>query len=182
MAKFVTIKTMKRARAIERSGIIKARKTSFLIPTARQGHIGEYYRVNYVDAMPVSTNYVISHQWIAEIKRMYAHMPVSAIYFDLPDEQTLYYGHYAGVKKKSTAAEVASYFYQELQKDDFSHLMGFEVLIPSDIEGAIKSIKHDMKLTGWRRDGRWMARNLDTYYGAFVTSPRSIALLKNKYT
>jgi hypothetical protein len=60
--------------------------------------------------------------------------------------------------------------------------MGFEVLIPSDIEGAIKSVKHDMKLTGWRRDGRWMARNLDTYYGTFITSPRSIALLKNKYT
>lgn len=181
MAKFVTIKTMKRAQAIERSGIIKAHQANFLITTQRKGYRGDNHRAKVVYAMPVSINYVASHQWIAEIRRWYAHMPVSAIYFDLPDEQLVYCGHYAGVKDKKTAAEVGAYFYREVQKDDISHLMGFEVLIPSDIVGNIKTIKHDMKLTGWRLDGRWMASNLDAYYGVFNSDPRMIAFLKNKY-
>jgi hypothetical protein len=182
MAKFVTIKTMKRAQAIERSGLIKARPARFLLPTKRG--IDQYLTWHYkaVFAMPVSTNYMVSHQWIAEIKRIYAHMPVSAIYFDVPDGQMLYYGHYAGAKVKAAAAQVSAYFYEELQKDDYSNLIGFEVMIPSDIEGSIKTVKHDMKLTGWRHDGRWMASNLDKYYGAFISNPAYIAFLKNKYT
>jgi hypothetical protein len=150
MAKFVTIKTMKRAQAIERSGVIKAREASFLIPTKRKGFIGDHFRTAVVFAMPVSTNYVVSHQWIAEIKSNYAHVPVSAIYFDWPDEELVYFGHYSKAKGKATAAEACAYFYRELQKDDYNHLMGFEVLIPSDIMGTIKIIKHDLKLVGWR--------------------------------
>jgi hypothetical protein len=181
MAKFLAIKTMKRAQTIERSGLIKARRARFFVVERLRENNTLLRREKVIYAMPVSTNYVVSHQWIAEIKRIYAHMPVSAIYFDLPDEQMVYFGHYAGDKDQMSAAEVSAYFYRELQKDDYSHLMGFEVLIPSDIVGGIKTVKHDMKLTGWRRDGRWMARNLNSYYGTFISNPQTIAYLKHKY-
>jgi hypothetical protein len=182
MAKFVTIKTMKRAQAIERSGVIKAHAASFLIPTKLKGSTGLWYHAKVVYAMPVSTNYVVSHQWIAEIQSNYAHVPVSAIYFDLPDEQMVYFGHYAAAKLKATAGEVCAYFYQELQKDDFSHLMGFEVLIPCDSVENIKRIKHDMDWVGWRTRAVWMVTNRNLYNSAVNGKLPYQVYLKRKYS
>ena len=181
MAKLVTIKTVKRAKQIEESGVIKACLATILLPTEELGARGKIQTIPIVYAMPVSTNYVISHQWIAEISRCYRHQPVSAVYFELPDEYPVYFGHFAGVKTKATAVEACGYFYQKIHSEDINTLIGFEVLIPCDFLGNIKKVKHHLKRTGWRLDPRIMVTDAEQYRRAYQTDKEYLDYIKLKY-
>jgi len=181
MAKFVTIKMLERAIHIERTGHIKGHPARFLIPTTKEGLRGEIYTTNVVYAMPVSTNYPLSHQWIAEISRWYRDQPVSAIYFEIDDAHPVFYGHYARVKTKATAAEACGYFYAKLQQDDSNALLGFEVLIPCNAIGDIKKVKHRIKKGGWRSDTRNMVSGAARWRNPWRNRKEREQYIKEKY-
>ena len=168
MAKFVAIKTIKRAQKIERSGRMKAHKSPVRFET--DDPILKFILwKKVIFAMPVSTNYVLSHQWIAEMSRWYRHVPVSAVYFEIPDDWEVYYGHFAAAKQTATAAEVCGYFYDKIQADDISSLAGFEVQIPCDFVDNISRVKHRVKRVGWRRDPKIMVTDLDAYRRTYMS-------------
>lgn len=180
MAKFVSIKTLKRAQKIERNGYIKAYPAPVRSAvTDRRPQFFQWEKVIF--AMPVTPNYLLSHQWIAEISRCYRHSPVSAIYFEIPDDEMVYAGQFSASKVFASAAEVCGYFYDAIQSDDISHLPGFEVQIPCDYVNNITRIKHRIKRVGWRRDPKRMATNLEEYWRSFKDNTSVERLMAWKY-
>lgn len=181
MAKFVTIKTKKSAERAKRSGQIKGYKFSYGLMPESDGKLVLARWDKGVFVMPVSPNYLLSHQWIAEIERCYKHVPISAIYLEIPDETKVYYGHYAGYKQIATASEVSGYFYEKIESDEISSLLGFEVIIPCNSLTGITKVKHYIKRVGWRIYPKKMITNHDHYRRAYMTRWQYQRYLKQKY-
>jgi hypothetical protein len=72
MAMFVHLTPEKNVKAIPRSRITRLHKSD-----SRPGG---------VDAMPVTRNFYVSHQWLRELKRG-GQWTICAVYFHIPDEQ-----------------------------------------------------------------------------------------------
>ena len=181
MAKFVTIKTKKSAERARRSGRIKGYKFSYGLMPKKDGDKVIARWDKGVFAMPLSPNYLLSHQWIAEMERCYHHVPISAIYLDIPDDTKVYYGHYAGHKTISTAAEVCGYFFDMIRADEISSLLGLEVIIPCDYLEGITKVNHHIKRVGWRIYPKKMITNHDHYRRSYMTKWQYQRYLKQKY-
>src|SRR5215469_4511792 len=78
MATFVHLTSAKHLRRILRAGI-KPEATGL-------GSTGVF-------ALPVTPNYVVSHQWARELRK-WGRGRISAIYFRVPDEELVKVGHY----------------------------------------------------------------------------------------
>jgi hypothetical protein len=96
-----------------------------------------------VFALPVIENFVISHQWLRELKRTGFNAAVG-VYFKIPDSELVLAGKYSQEKKPMTAAQAVA----ELRANE---TMGFEVLIPRSIKATdIKYIRTLPQTLGWR--------------------------------
>lgn len=80
MAMFVHLAPEKSIKRILRNGISRLRKKAGF----PQG----------VFAMPVTRNFYVAHQWLRELKRR-GQGPIAAVYFRIPDESTVWVGHYS---------------------------------------------------------------------------------------
>ena len=68
--------------------------------------IGKYRDGVY--AIPVLPNFIVSNQWLRELKRRVSgSRTLSAIHFRIPDTETVYMGHYSQEHVELTAAEAA---------------------------------------------------------------------------
>lgn len=127
---FVHLAPAANAVRIARSGIARLRRTAVPEP-------GIY-------AMPVARNFVISHQWLRELKRR-GRGPIVGVYFRLSHTQRVWVSHYREARRSMTAAEAAALFFHG------DKLEGFEVLVPRRIAAReIHRIRRLSQVVGWR--------------------------------
>ena len=129
MPLFVHIAARKDSRSIRRAGL-KARAISREIPSG-------------VYAMPVVPNFVVSHQWVRELKRG-GQRRMCGVYLRVPDDDQVWIGRYHQPHQRLSAAEAAALL---MGLDD---AQGYQVIIPHAIEaGAIVKIRNVPHI-GWR--------------------------------
>jgi hypothetical protein len=132
MAMYVHIADERDSAAIRRSGL--------KLPRARKAVTGRPWGVF---AMPVIPNYVLSHQWVRELKKRGFRVAVG-VYFRIGDEQPVFAGLYNQEKELTTASQAAAWL-----KD--KEVLGFEVIIPRSISASeIRSIRSLPQGLGWR--------------------------------
>src|SRR4029079_1534180 len=97
-----------------------------------------------VYAMPVTRSFYVSHQWLRELKRS-GTRSISAVYFRVPDDEPVLFGHYARPHCASTASQAAGSVASAPQPE------GFELLVPRRIEAsAIHRVRALPQVLGWR--------------------------------
>ncbi len=127
---FVHLAPEKLKKSILRNGINRLRKH-------RAGFRGIF-------AMPVMRNFYVSHQWLRELKRR-GYGPIVGIYFRVPDDETVWLGHYNQAHRQMTAAEAATAIHAATPAE------GFEVVITRRIEAKeIHRTRELPQVTGWR--------------------------------
>jgi len=133
MAMFVHLAPETRAKAIRRSGI----RSSRLMRSDLEDTRGVY-------AFPVLPSYMVSHQWLRELKRGGARTIVG-IYFRVPDSEPVFIGHYNKRHRPVTAADAAGF----LQK--VSEPAGYQVIVPRKITAKeIHRVRSVPQVVGWR--------------------------------
>lgn len=101
-------------------------------------------KTRYVFATPVLQDFMISHQWLRELKRR-GIRTISAVQFRIPDEEPVMVGHYGKEHVETTAAGAFRIF------SEHASGMGLQVLIPRKIlPSEIVRIYQPPQVTGWR--------------------------------
>lgn len=101
-------------------------------------------KTKHVFATPVLKDFMVSHQWLRELKRR-GIRTIAAVQFRLPDDQPVKVGHYGRDRLETTAAGAVRIF-REHQSP-----LGLEVLIPRKIQpDEIRRIYVPTQLVGWR--------------------------------
>ena len=96
-----------------------------------------------VFALPVVPSFLLSHQWVRELKRR-GHTTAVGVYFTVPSKESVWAGLYNQPKQRMSAAEAASLL-RGMQE------FGFEVIIPRSIAPRdIKSVRALPQKLGWR--------------------------------
>jgi hypothetical protein len=130
MATLVHLTSATRLRRILRAGI-KPEATGF-------GASGVF-------AMPVTPNYVVSHQWTRELRK-WGRGRIVAVYFRVPDDEPVKVGRYNRPHEDMTAAQAVATLMR--QGDD---ALGYEVIIPHGIPPqAITRTRLISSRVGWR--------------------------------
>jgi hypothetical protein len=130
MAMFVHLTSEKSIKLIRRNGISRIRN--------------QHDRPSGIYAMPVTRNFYISHQWLRELKRR-GGTTIAAVYFRVPDEETVWVGHYNQAHRQMTAAEASALMTTTENRE------GYEVIVPHRIEAReIHRIRNLPQVTGWR--------------------------------
>ncbi len=99
-----------------------------------------------VYAMPVLENFVVSNQWLRELKRgATGSRTLSAVHFRIPDTEIVLMGHYSQEHVEVTAAEAAGAI---MHAED---PLGMEIIIPRPISPKeIHKIRGVPQVVGWR--------------------------------
>jgi hypothetical protein len=130
MAVFVHLTSEKSLKLIRRNGISRIRR--------------QRDRPQGIYAMPVTRNFYVSHQWLRELKRR-AGATIAAVYFRVPDEETVWVGHYSQAHQPMTAAQASALMTTTDERE------GYEVIVPRRIKPAeIHRIRNLPQVTGWR--------------------------------
>jgi hypothetical protein len=130
MAVFVHLTSEKSLKSIRRNGISRIRK--------------QRDRPRGIYAMPVTRSFYVSHQWLRELKRR-AGTTIAVVYFRVPDEETVWVGHYNQAHQPMTAAQAGALMTATEERE------GYEVIIPRRIKPAeIHRIRNLPRVTGWR--------------------------------
>lgn len=128
MAMFVHLTAERNINAILRNGISRMRKPS--------------NRPQGIFAMPVTRNFYVSHQWLRELKRR-SDNTIVAVYFRIPNEETVWVGHYNQAHRQMTAAEAGALMSTTENRE------GYEVIVPRRIgKDEIHRIKNLRQVTG----------------------------------
>ena len=128
---FVHLTPQSRVARLRRNGIRSLRRPHGAFPGG-------------VFAVPVTRNFVISHQWLRELRRRNAG-PVAAVYFRIPDGERVWVGHYGQALREVSAAEAVAVF---LAAED---RQGWEVVIPRRVEASeIHRTRPLPQVVGWR--------------------------------
>lgn len=91
--------------------------------------------------MPVVPNYLLSHQWVRELKRQGFRVAVG-VYFRIPDDELVWAGLYNKEKQLVAASQAAAQLANE-------ESLGFEVIIPRSVSASeIRSIRSLPKIWG----------------------------------
>jgi hypothetical protein len=129
MPLFVHIADEHDAASIKRSGLRLAKS----LPRANHG----------IFAMPVISNFVLTHQWVRELKRQGFRTAVG-VYFRIPKEEAVLVGRYNEAKIACSASEAAARFRSE-------QMLGFETIIPRSIKPReVHAIRALPQTLGWR--------------------------------
>jgi hypothetical protein len=130
MTRFVHLTPEKHAGAIRRSGI---KRTRFQDGPARG-----------VFAMPVTPNFIATHQWLQELKRG-GQRTFVGVYIRLTDTEPVLVSHYANALQPFTAAAASAMIGQR------DAALGYRVQIPRKMEaGEIVAIRNLPQGIGWR--------------------------------
>ena len=97
-----------------------------------------------VFAMPVTSNFQITHQWMREL-RQWRRGPMVGVYFRIPDSEFVSVGRYNEQHQQMTAAEAVGYVIRQ------TGMTGVQVVIPRRIAPKeILRIRRLPQLVGWR--------------------------------
>jgi hypothetical protein len=97
-----------------------------------------------VFAMPVLPNFVVSHQWLRELKRGGART-LSAVHFRIPDDEIVMFGHYVGEPVAASAAEAAGAIMRAEEP------LGMQILVQRAIAAKeIHAFRAVPQTVGWR--------------------------------
>lgn len=130
MATFVHLTSAKLLPRILRAGI-KPQATRF-------GSIGVF-------AIPVTPNYVVSHQWARELRK-WGRGRIVAVYFRVPDDELVKVGQYGRAHEDMTAAQAVAAIMQQ-----GADALGYEVIIPRRVPSqAITRARLISSRVGWR--------------------------------
>jgi hypothetical protein len=134
MPSFVHIADERDTASIRRTGLkLPKVPTTFSDPKRPAG----------VFALPVVPNFLLSHQWVRELKRR-GYRTAVGVYFKLQAAEPVWAGLYNQPKRRMTAGEATS----ELRG---MHEFGFEVIIPRSISpGSIMYARALPQKLGWR--------------------------------
>lgn len=133
MSTLVHLTLENRARKIRRGGI--------KVQSARIQGIGD---TKGIFASPILQNYVVTHQWLRELKRQ-GGRTIVGVYFKIPDQELVYVGHFGQKHKQMTASEAEGFF---RSMDD---ALGYEVFLPRKVHPKeITSIRNLPQVLGWR--------------------------------
>lgn len=131
MAMFVHLAPESSLARIERVGLNRVRKAKADFPGG-------------VFAVPVTRNFVISHQWLRELKRHRAGS-VAGVYFRVPDDEPVWVGHYQQHHRWMAAAEAVAEFMSSESRE------GWQVVVPRRIEAKeIHRVRLLPQVVGWR--------------------------------
>jgi hypothetical protein len=131
MPMFVHLAPESRAALIRRNGIGRLRRPN-------DAHPGGIF------AVPVTRNFYVSHQWLRELKRR-GQGPIAGVYFRIPDDESVWVGHYGQAHQEVTAAEAAATFSISENRE------GWEVFITRRIAAKeIHRIRSLPQVVGWR--------------------------------
>ncbi len=115
------------------------------IARIRRGGIRAAKGAPGVYAMPVLPDFQRTHQWLRELRRWKGGRSLLAVYFRVPGNTPMVFGHYNRIHTEGTADDAAAAL---KALDDAA---GFESAILRDVApGEITSIKHLPQLVGWR--------------------------------
>ena len=104
--------------------------------------IGKFRKGVY--AMPVLKNYMVSHQWLRELKRG-GDRTLSAVHFRIPDGETVLMGHYSKEQVEVTAAQAAHAIMHA------ENPLGMQIIVPRAIAPKeIHAIRSVPQVLGWR--------------------------------
>jgi len=96
-----------------------------------------------VFALPVIADFVLSHQWLRELKSR-GHRTAVGIYFRIPDGEHVWVGRYNQPKASMSAAGAAGHLRSE-------RILGLEIIIPRAIAASeIHAIRDLPQVLGWR--------------------------------
>lgn len=99
--------------------------------------------VTGIFAMPVISNFFVSHQWVRELKSRGFRTAVG-VYFRVPDDEEVWIGRYNEERVKATAAMAHARLSE-------TNALGFEAVIPRNIDAReIRAIRHLPQTLGWR--------------------------------
>ncbi|MCP3400592.1 hypothetical protein [Bradyrhizobium sp. CCGB20] len=130
---FVHIADERMANSIRRSGVNLSRSKIAETDIRKFG----------IFAMPVTSDFIVTHQWLREMKRRGFRSAVG-VYFRIPDSELVWCGRYTDSKKMVCAAVAADWLLRE-------RVMGFETVIPRSIGSAeIVAIRALPQTVGWR--------------------------------
>lgn len=131
MAMFVHFAPQRRIKSILRSGIARLRR-------GWNGSPGGIF------SLPVTQNFYATHQWLRELRRFGRGTQV-AVYFRIPDEEPVWFGHFGQSHLQMPADDAVSAMMHGPQVD------GFEVIIPRKISAReIHRVKALPQIVGWR--------------------------------
>lgn len=135
MTTFVHIADERTANSIRRGGLALSRSRWRKIET-------EISKAG-VFATPVTSNYLVTHQWVRELKRRGFRTAVG-IYFRIADDELIWCGRHNQPKQMIAAAVAADWLGRE-------QMMGFEAVIPRSISASeIIAIRPLSQVMGWR--------------------------------
>lgn len=92
--------------------------------------------------MPVIDDFLLTHQWVRELKRR-GHRTAVGIYFRIADNEQVWAGEYNSPKSKLTSAKAAA----QLRT---GKILGFEVIIPRSIMPTEITAIRLLPAVGWR--------------------------------
>jgi len=94
-------------------------------------------------ALPVIENFLISHQWVRELKRRGFREAVG-VYCTIPDSEIVWAGRYNAAKQQMTAVQAAGLLRQ-------TQMLGFETIIPRSVPPCeIRYVRAIPQILGWR--------------------------------
>ena len=99
-----------------------------------------------VYCMPVVQDYVISHQWLREIKRFQPGALI-AVYFRISSQEPVRVGHYLS-SARSQQVTLAEAIHTMMTTPD---PLGYEIIVSRSITPKeIQTVRHPRQIIGWR--------------------------------
>ena len=127
---FVHLTAEKNVKAILRNGLSRLRRAG-AVPSG-------------IFAMPVTRSFCVSHQWLRELKRR-GLGPIAGIYFRVPDDETVWVGHYNQPHQRMTAAEAVGLIASQPSPE------GYQVIVPRKIaRSEVHRFRTLPQVIGWR--------------------------------
>lgn len=131
MATFVHITTADTAKRALRNGLRPGKAT--------------WNRISGLYAMPVTRNFLVTHQWVREMKQWRQGGPMAGVYFRLRDDELVQAGRYNQRHETMTAAQAVALAMNE------ATMSGLEVIIPRRIvPKEILRVRRLPQTVGWR--------------------------------
>ena len=130
MAQFIHLTDERLSRSIERGGI-------------KPGEVWDSVE-KYVFATPALDDFMVSHQWLRELKRR-GIRTIAAVQFRIPDDEPVLVGSF-GKEPVSTSAAGAFQVFRQHNSG-----MGLQVMIPRKVQpGELMRMYVPTQLVGWR--------------------------------
>ena len=133
MPTFVHIAHERDAKAIWRSGLA--------LPKLRYRYFENEFRKWGVFAIPLVEDFMLSHQWVRELKRR-GHRSAAGVHFRVGDSEPVWAGKYNQPKSLVSASAAATLRTEKL--------LGYEVILPRAIASSEISAVRTVPAIGWR--------------------------------